>query len=121
MKKLWNKIKYWAKCAWKKIKQFAKKVEKAIVEAAEWITQHPEAVYIGGTVISLGTAGIKKFGKSRVQKEQEYQRTHIYDYSIGHHWTLRRELTSNEMRELSRRKDNGEALADILDSMRVLA
>ena len=121
MKKLWSKIKNLAKQAWRKIRHFFKKVEKGVVEAAEWIVKHPETVYVASAVTSLGIAGIKKLGKSRVQKEQDYQRTHIYDYSIGHHWTLRRELTSNEMRELSRRKDNGEPLADILDSMRVLA
>ena len=104
-----------------KIKKLCKKAVKLIEETAEWITEHPEAVYIGGAVISLGTAGFKALRKTNIQKEQEFQRTHIYDYSLGHHWTLRRDLSKSEMLEYKRRKESGESIGDILESMRVLA
>lgn len=121
MKKLWARVKNWAKRTWLKFKQVCKKAGEAIVEAAEWMTKHPEMIYLAGAGISLASAGVKKFGKSRTEREQDYQRTHIYDYNLGHHWTLRRELTKSEMLEYSRRKDNGESVGDILESMRVLA
>ena len=121
MKKLWEKIKNFAKKAWIKCKKFCKKAEKKIVEAAEWITKHPEAVYIFSIVASIGMAGVKKFRKTAAEREREYQRTRIYDYSLGHHWILKRELTTSEMKEYERRKDHGENVGDILESMRVLA
>lgn len=121
MKKLWEKIKDLARKAWAAIKKSCKKACNNIVKAAEWMTKHPEAVCLATSVISLGAAGFKAVKRNKVQKEQDYQRTHIYDYSIGHHWTLRRELNSTEMKELSRRKESGESMGDILESMRVLA
>ena len=121
MKKLWERIKKWAKHAWSKIKKAAKKAEEKIIEAAEYCTAHPEVIYIAGVGMSLVTTGIKRFAKSKTEREQDYQRTHIYDYSLGHHWTLRRELTGTEMKEYKRRKESGEAVGDILESMRVLA
>lgn len=128
MKKLWSRIKTlakriktWAKEAWKKIKMACKKTGKMIVEAAEWATKHPETIYLACGALSLGTAGFKALRKTNVQKEQEFQRLHIYDYSLGHHWTLRRDLTKTEMLEYKRRKESGEPIGDILESMRVLA
>ena len=121
MKKLWSRIKNLAKKAWKKIKAGCKKVGEALVEAAEWMTAHPEAVLLGTSAMSLGVSGFKAIRKNKVQKEQDYQRTHIYDYSLGHHWTLRRELNTTEMKEFSKRKESGESVGDILESMRVLA
>ena len=121
MKKLLARVKNWAKRAWLKCKQLCKKAGDMIVETAEWMTKHPESIYILGTGISLATAGIKKFGKSKTEREQAYQRTHVYDCNLGHHWTLRRELTSSEMLEYNKRKNNGETIGDILESMKVLA
>ena len=121
MKKLWNKIKNLAKQAWKKIKAACKKTGEILVEAAEWATKHPEAVVLATSAMSLGVSGFKALKKNKVQKEQDYQRTHIYDYSLGHHWTLRRELNTTEMKEFSRRKESGESVGAILESMRVLA
>ena len=121
MKKLWSRIKTWAKNTWKKIKMACKKTGEMIVEAAEWVTKHPETVYLAGGALSLGSAGFRALRKTNTQKEQEYQRTHVYDYSLGHHWTLRRELNKTEMLEYKRRKESGEPIGDILESMRVLA
>ena len=125
MKKIWRKIKNLCKKIWEKIKEIAQLIWQMTQKAAKWIVDHPEQAMIISSGVSLAYNGagfiIRKIRKSQVEREIDYQRKHIYDYSVGHHWTLRRELTSNEMRELSRRKADGEMLADILDSMRVLA
>ena len=121
MKKLWNKIKNLAKKAWTMIKKACKKLYEVMVETAEWATKHPEAVLLATSAMSLGVSGFKALRKTKVQKEQDYQRTHIYDYSLGHHWTLRRELNTTEMKEFSKRRASGESVCDILESMRVLA
>ena len=61
--------------------------------------------------------GMKRFN---LNKEQKLKDLYIYDRSHGHYWELRRKLSTREMLEIDRRKDNGESLVDILESMRVL-
>ncbi len=121
MKKLINKIKRFGKRCWEFVKKITKKIGKAIEDGAQWCVDHPETIMAASAVSEVVFWGIKKIRKTAAQREIDYQRKHIYDYSVGHHWSLRRELTSNEMMELSRRKEDGEALGDILASMRVLA
>ena len=121
MKELWKKTKRLAKKAWMYFEKACKFIVKKVIEAAEWCTKHPEVV----TVLCGAASGadwiIKKIRKTSTEREQDYQRTHIYDHSLGHHWTLKREMTSNEMYEYGRRLQNGENIGDILRSMRVLA
>lgn len=121
MKKLLNKMKNLAKKAWTGFVKGCKWIVKQIQNGAQWCMDNQEVVYVVCGAASAVSWITKKFRKSRVEREQNYQRTHLYDYSIGHHWTLRRELTSDEMFELANRKMNGERMGDILQSMRVLA
>ena len=114
-------MKNFIKKCWKKFVDGCKWIVKQIKDVAEWCLENQEVVYVIGAVFSIISWSVKKFHKSSAQRELDYQRTHIYDYSIGHHWTLRRELTSNEMWELTQRKSNGEQLGEILQSMKVLA
>ena len=72
---------------------------------------------IGGVV----TAGIKAISKhAKLHKEQHLKNEYCYDRSLGHYWELRRKLTNSEWVEIDKRKKNGERLADILDSLKVL-
>lgn len=121
MKKIFKKIQNFAKKCWQMIKKCAKKAVQMVEKAAQWCMDHQEIVMGASVAIEGGAWLIRKLKKSNTQREIDYQRTHIYDHSVGHHWTLKRELTSNEMLEYSRRKENGERTADILSSMRVLA
>lgn len=63
-----------------------------------------------------------RFAGKRVNlaKEQQLKDMYIYDRSHGHYWELRRKLSTRELLEIDRRKDKGESLVDILESMRVL-
>jgi len=121
MKNLLKKVKNLVKKCWNKFVKACKWIVKQVKEVAKWCVDNPEVITVGSTIIGGANWAITKFRKSKIEREQQYQRTHIYDHSIGHHWTLKRELTSYEMWELDRRKADGERLGDILKSMRVLA
>lgn len=121
MKKIFKKIQNFAKKCWQTIKKFAKKAVQMIEKAAQWCMDHQEIVMGASLAVEGGAWLVRKLKKSNTQKEIDFQRTHIYDHSIGHHISLRREPTSNEMLEFSRRKESGEKPIDILSSMHLLA
>ena len=121
MKNLWKRIKNLAKRCWTKFEELCILISKKTLEAAKWCCDHPEVVSVLGTAVGAVNWAWKKFHKTSTERELEYQRKHIYDYSIGAHWTLKREPTSDEMFEIERRKANGEKYGDILRSMRILA
>ena len=58
--------------------------------------------------------------RANLVKEQNLKDLYIYDRSHGHYWELRRKLSTRELLEIDKRKDKGESLVDILESMRVL-
>ena len=96
--------------------------EVRIKRAYNWCKANPqEALAIGGVILSgvcyLGKAAIKR---SNIQAQEDVKNLYCYDRSLGHYWKLRRELRNDEWLEIDRRKQNGERLSDILDSMRVL-
>ncbi len=73
-------------------------------------------VLIGGV-----TTVCKVVGKRmNLCKQKEVKDLYCYDRSLGHYWRLRRELSNKEWVDIDRRKRNGERLADILESMKVL-
>ena len=121
MKNVFKKLKNFCRKCWNKFKEFCRDIVDAIKAAAEWCLENQEVVYVASGAATIGWSIFKKFHKTAAQREQQYQRTHIYDHSIGHHWTLRRELTANEMWEIDRRRRDGETLGEILQTMRVLA
>lgn len=98
------------------------KITNAITEVKTFCVEHTElALAIGSGVAGAVGWGIKKFTKSRqLHKEEMLKNTYCYDRSLGHYWKLRRELTNNEWVEIDKRKKDGERLADILDSLKVL-
>lgn len=96
--------------------------EVRIKRAYIWCKENPEiALAIGGTILSgvcyLGKASVKR---SNIKAQEDVKNLYCYDRSLGHYWKLRRELRNDEWLEIDRRKQDGEALGDILDSMRVL-
>ena len=122
MKKLWKKVKRLCRKFVEKLQDSCIWVVRTIKALINWCTKNQEVVYVIVGAVSIGSSIYKKyFYKTAAERELEYQRKHIYDYSLGHHWTLRRELTANEMMEMEERKRNGESMGDILQRMRVLA
>lgn len=96
--------------------------EIRIKRAYLWCREHPqETLAIGGAIFS----GVCYFGKVAIKSKQtkdleDAKNLYCYDRSLGHYWKLRRELRNDEWLEIDRRKQNGERLSDILNSMCVL-
>lgn len=96
--------------------------EVRLKRAYTWCKAHPqETLAIGGAIFSgvcyFGKAAIKR---SNIKAAEDVKNLYCYDRSLGHYWKLRRELRNDEWLEIDKRKQNGERLSDILDSMRVL-
>ena len=73
--------------------------------------------------MAIGGVGqiVKVAGKrANLNKEEQLKTMYCYDRSLGTYWNLRRELTNDEWLRVDERKQAGERLGDILDSMEVL-
>ena len=81
----------------------------------KWIEPVFSAIIVGGPLILRFTSK-----RANLVKEQKLKDNYIYDRSHGHYWELRRKLSTRELMEIDKRKDKGESLVDILESMRVL-
>ncbi|EET59486.1 hypothetical protein BRYFOR_08577 [Marvinbryantia formatexigens DSM 14469] len=103
-------------------RQLKEKIYSAVESGKNWAVQNKEeAITLAAGVCGCATAIIKTVGKRvNSQKEKELKDLYCYDRSLGHYWRLRRELTNREWVEIDQRKQNGERLADILASMKVL-
>lgn len=108
-------------------KEFKRAQRKAwfkekIQSTKQWCSDNKEILVIAVPgAIGLVTTAVKAVGKSiNTQKEERVKNEYCYDRSLGHYWELRRKLTNQEWVEIDKRKKNGERLADILDSLKVL-
>ena len=88
----------------------------------EFVIRNKEALIVLTPVAIKGVTTITKVvGKHiNLRKEESIKNLYCYDRSLGHYWSLKRELTNQEWLEIDRRKKNGERLADILSDFRVL-
>lgn len=91
-------------------------------DTKNFVDRNKEVLMVAVPVIGgMVTAGIKAVSKSaNNRKTQHLKNEYCYDRSLGHYWELRRKLTNSEWVEIDKRKKNGERLADILDSLKVL-
>lgn len=101
---------------------FKEKVSEKYQDAKVWFYRNRDSIItIAPMVITGVTTVTKVVGKLiHVRKEKMLKEYYCYDRSLGHYWALRRDLSNNEWLEVDRRKKNGERLADILGSMKVL-
>lgn len=105
----WNlrlaEAKAWAREATAKAKEFCN-------ENKQWLI--PAGLTVGGAILKMGVTHHKT---AQQKKVKDY---YCYDPSLGHYWSLNRELSNQEWLEIDRRRKKGERYADILASMRVL-
>lgn len=81
----------------------------------------PAGIAAGGVLIKGGCKAINGAIRAHnLKKEESIKNLYCYDRSLGHYWSLRRELTNAEWVEIDKRKKNGERLADILSELKVL-
>lgn len=103
-----------------------RKIKNAIREKWEdtkaWVDDNKEIVIAAIPIVGAAcVACVKGAIKSKnLKKEEQLKNNYWYDRSLGHYWKLRRELTNDECVEVDRRKQNGERLADIFESLHVL-
>lgn len=105
-----------------RVREFKTKATEAKDKTIEFVKDHKE-IFIAAIpfVLSFGKAAYKANKKSKALKaEKNLKDLYCYDRSMGHYWKLKRSLTNREWLEVSKRRKKGEAVADILESMRVL-
>lgn len=90
-------------------------------ELGKWALNHPgESIALltaGGAVVG----GVNKFASKVVKRHDEKIREKEYYDPQTWNWVqTKRKLTSKEKVELSQRRNNGESVTQILDSMRLL-
>lgn len=105
-----------------KIRDFATECKMKVERGYQWCMENPEiAVVVIPLVVKTGLTLVKAVsGNMKVRKQEAVKNLYCYDRSLGHYWSLKRELTNREWLEVDKRKKAGERLADILESMKVL-
>lgn len=78
-------------------------------------------IVLAPIVIGVARPIVKSINKHiTLNKTKDLKELYCYDRSLGHYWSLRRELTNKEWITIDRRKKCGEHLSDILEDMKVL-
>lgn len=79
------------------------------------------AIPAGATVASAGMKmHSKHVAKANLRKEKELQERYVYDRSLGMYHKLRKPLTSAQAIEIEKRRADGEKMAMILRSMKLI-
>lgn len=106
----------------RKMREFKEKLNQKFNEAKSWVVRNKELIiYFTPIIITGVTTVVKVVGRHvNLRKAESVKNLYCYDRSLGHYWSLRRELTNREWIEIDKRKKNGERLADILSEMKVL-
>lgn len=98
-------------------------------KVGDWISENRDIVLVSApALIGLTATGIKAVAgivngvtkQINIQSEKKVKDFYCYDRSLGHYWTLRRELSNREWLAIDERRKNGERMADILNDLHVL-
>lgn len=105
-----------------KTADFKAKVREKLQSTKNWIEWHRNDIITFTPVVIAGaTTVIKVVGRRiNLHKQEAIKNLYCYDRSLGHYWQLRRPLTNKEWLAIDARRRNGERMADILESMKVL-
>lgn len=95
-------------------------------QAIEWMKENKEIT--AGILVPTGIMVIKTVSgiaksvdrKIDLKKEQDLKDLYIYDRSLGYYHELNRKLKPSEALEIDQRRSNGETMAQILASMKLL-
>ena len=105
-----------------KFKDFTADCKMKVRQGCQWCMENPEiAIVVIPIIAKTGMNLVKAVSRNaNLRKQESIKNLYCYDRSLGHYWSLKRELTNREWLEVDKRKKAGERLADILDSMKVL-
>jgi hypothetical protein len=103
-------------------RRFKEKFHSALQQGKDWFVRNKDTILILTPVVIGGVTTIVKVVGKRINlhKEEAVKNLFCYDRSLGHYWSLRRELSNREWLEIDMRKKNGERLSDILAELKVL-
>lgn len=98
------------------------KMKARLEKAKDWCVDNKELLIVGIPVMVGAITGVAKMTGKYINtcKQEQVKNLYCYDRSLGHYWKLRREVSNDEWLAIDKRKANGERLADILESMKVL-
>lgn len=86
-----------------------------------WNEHKTEILIFGPPLVTALGYGIKAVSKYVNTERGEYvKECRVYDARLGFYWRLKHELDNNQKLEVKRRVGAGEALGDVLESMKVL-
>lgn len=109
------------------IKEKRKQERKArrrqkMVKAANWTAENLGNILTVAAILAPTAAVITKTVGRRMNlhKEENLKKLYCYDTSLGHYWRLKRPLKNSDWTKIDKRRRNGEALATILEDMKVL-
>ena len=95
-------------------------------QAIEWMKENKEitaGILVPTAIMVVKTvSGIAKTVDRKIdlKKEQDLKDLYIYDRSLGYYHELNRKLKPSEALEIDQRRSNGETMAQILASMKLL-
>lgn len=104
---------------------FKLKAKSTFNKSVRWLNENKEVVLIAAPVVTGVVGGAFKLAKNLVRSrnlnaEKDLKELYVYDRSLGHYWKLRRPVRNSEWLEINTRKQNGEPLGEILESLRIL-
>lgn len=73
-------------------------------------------VVVGGATVMVRVIG----RRMNLATEQKMKDRYVWDPKLGHYWEIRKKLSNAQWAEIERRKESGEAMGQILASMKVL-
>lgn len=105
-----------------RVKDLKSKLKEKFNNGKDWVMDNKENIKVLVPIaIGIAIPIVKTVSKNvTIRRARDVKELYCYDRSLGHYWSLKRELTNNEWVTIDRRKKNGERLADILESMKVL-
>lgn len=104
---------------WAKIKCWCK--NRVTDARCFWDDNKKEIMTLAPVVIGGFTVLVRVVSKhAAIGREQRLKDLHIWDPKGGYYWVINRKLSNGERLEIERRRKTGEAMGDILASMKVL-
>lgn len=102
-----------------KIARAKRMLKDSFKKTEDWVKNNIGLIVLLVPPVVGGTATIVK-SLSKHHETQVLKDERVYDRSLGHYWELKRKLRNDEWAEIKNRKQEGESLGDILESLKVL-
>lgn len=105
-----------------KFDKFKRNLKYKLKDAKDWVINNKETLVVAVPAAIGGISTITKVVGKSVNNHQEKQMKdrYIYDRSLGRYVELKRKLNQKDLANISKRKQNGERVTDILLDMNLV-